>query len=322
MTDLLQLTPEYRERVWGGHRLQPNTAQAIGEAWIVYENNKVASGRFADKTLLEVAAELKEDLLGPANVARTGLRFPLLIKLLDCVDWLSVQVHPNDEQAKQLEGPDQFGKTEAWYILETDPGAKLIAGIQPGTAPQTLAQSIRDGSILDHVEYHTVQPGDTVFMPAGTIHALGPGLMLYEVQQTSDITYRVFDWNRPASAGRALHIEQSVAVSTTNAGQIQHLPGLTPNIAQHLLATHYFSLDLLPLEGTSLTLDTRGQSFEAITLIQGQAQIATPDHSVYLNRFESVIVPAATGQYTLNVSSAAQLLRAWVPSASAEPVEA
>lgn len=312
MTDLLQLTPEYRERVWGGHRLQPKNAQPIGEAWIVYENNKVATGRFADKTLLEVAAEMKEDLLGPANVARTGLRFPLLIKLIDSVDWLSVQVHPNDAQAKRLEGPDQFGKTEAWYLLETDPGAKLIAGIKPGTAPAALAQSIRDGSILDHVEYLAAQPGDTVFMPAGTIHALGPGLMLYEVQQTSDITYRVFDWNRPASAGRALHIEQSVEVSTTAAAQIQHLPALTPNTPQHLLSTNYFSLDLLTLEGTSLNLDTGGQSFEALTVIQGLAQVSTPDHSVYLNRYESVVIPASTGPYTLNVSTKAQLLRAWV----------
>ncbi len=312
MTDLLQLVPEYRERVWGGHRLQPGSQKPIGEAWIVYENNRVASGRWAGKTLNEVAAEMKADLLGAANVARTGLRFPLLIKLLDCADWLSVQVHPNDEQAKRLEGPNQFGKTEAWYILETEPGAKLIAGIKPGTAPEALAQSIRAGSILDHVEYHTVQPGDTVFMPAGTIHALGPGLLLYEVQQTSDITYRVFDWNRPASAGRALHIEQSVEVSTTSAGQVQHLPPLSPNTRHPLLLTQYFSLDLLTFQATSGVLDTNGESFEALTVIEGQANIIYGTQKVTLNRFESVIISAEPGDYSIYVPGSARLLRAWV----------
>jgi len=318
MTDLLQLIPEYRERVWGGHRLQPNNDKPIGEAWIVYEDNRVASGRFAGKTLLEVAADLKADLLGPANVERTGLRFPLLIKLLDSVDWLSVQVHPNDEQAKKLEGPDQFGKTEAWYILETEPGARIMAGIKPNTPPDALAQSIRDGSILDHVEYHNVTPGDTLYIPAGTIHALGPGLLLYEVQQTSDITYRVWDWNRPASAGRTLHIEQSVAVSDPLLrGQVQPLPALTPGQPQTLLNTHYFSLDVLPLNANSRTLNTQGKSFAALTVIDGQAVVESGGEHLTLKKFESVIVPASAGAYSVTASGAARLLISGVdPNAS------
>ena len=121
-TKLLQLVPEYRDYVWGGQRLRPGTLTA--EAWVVYENDRIANGPLAGKTLGEAAQELGADLLGENPVKRTGTRFPVLIKLLDCNEWLSVQVHPNDEQAAQMEGPDQFGKTEAWYILEAQADAK------------------------------------------------------------------------------------------------------------------------------------------------------------------------------------------------------
>ena len=117
----------------------------------------------------------------------------------------------------RLEGPGYFGKTEAWHVLDAAPGAQLIAGMRPGTTAAALAAAIRDGTILDCVQYQAVRAGDTVFMPARTIHALGPGLLIYEVQQTSDLTYRVFDWNRPATPGRALHIEKSLAVADPSA---------------------------------------------------------------------------------------------------------
>jgi mannose-6-phosphate isomerase len=213
MPALLQLEPLYDPRVWGGQRLKPSPEKPIGEAWVVYECNPIAGGPYAGRTLAEIAAERGADLVGRQAFERTGRRFPLLIKLLDCADWLSIQVHPNDEQAIQLEGSGQFGKTEAWHVLEAEEGAQLIAGVKPGTAAEELAQAIRSGNIEAYSQYHTVHAGDTIFMPAGLMHALGPGLLLYEVQQTSDLTYRVFDWNRPASAGRPLHIEQSVAVT-------------------------------------------------------------------------------------------------------------
>ena len=201
MNNLLQLIPEYRDYLWGGQRLRPGTLTA--EAWIVYEGDRIANGSLHGQTLAEAAQQLGADLLGQKTVSRTGTRFPLLIKILDCNDWLSVQVHPNDEQARQMEGPDQFGKTEAWHILEAVDGAQLIAGVKEGTTAEALAAAIRNGTIIDRVQYHAAHTGDTIFMPAGTLHALGPGFLVYEVQQTSNITYRIFDWNRPASAGRA-----------------------------------------------------------------------------------------------------------------------
>ncbi len=127
--------------------------------------------------------------MGANTVAHTGTRFPLLIKILDCAQWLSLQVHPDDEAAERLEGPGYFGKTEAWHVLDAAPGAQLIAGMRPDTTAEALAAAIRDGTILDFVQYQDVRAGDTVFMPARTIHTLGPGLLIYEVQQTSDLTY-------------------------------------------------------------------------------------------------------------------------------------
>jgi mannose-6-phosphate isomerase len=298
-TKLLQLIPEYRDYVWGGQRLRPGTLTA--EAWVVFENDRIANGSLQGRTLAEAAQQLGADLLGEDVVRRTGARFPLLIKILDCNDWLSVQVHPNDAQARQMAGPDQFGKTEAWHILEAADGAQLIAGVKAGTATEALAAAIRNGTIIDHVQYHTAQAGDSIFMPAGTLHALGPGFLVYEVQQTSNITYRIFDWNRPASAGRALHIEQSVTVTNPQGvGHIRPIGDLQPDDQRELVQCPYFTLDLLTAQSQPLTLDTRGASFHALTVIDGQGTIECGAERLTLHRFETVLVAAKAGAYHLH----------------------
>lgn len=296
MNRLLQLIPEYRDYVWGGQRLRPGTLTA--EAWIVYEGDRVANGSLQGKTLAEAAQQLGADLLGQKAMTRTGTRFPLLVKILDCNDWLSVQVHPNDEQARQLEGPDQFGKTEAWHIVDAVDGAQLIAGVKEGTTAEALAAAIRNGTIVDHVQYHTARAGDTIFMPAGTLHALGPGFLVYEVMQTSDITYRIFDWNRPASAGRALHLEQSAAVANPRGtGHVQPAPELKPDDRRTLVQCPYFRLEILTAQSQQLLADTRGESFHALTVIEGQGAIECGDERIILNRFETVLVAARAGAY-------------------------
>ncbi len=298
MSKLLQLMPEYRDYVWGGQRLRPG--QLTAEAWIVSELDRIANGSLAGKTLSEAAQELGAALLGDKVVARTGTRFPLLIKLLDCNEWLSIQVHPNDEQAVQMEGPGQFGKTEAWHILEAQPGARLIAGVQPGTTAETLAQTIQEGTLEAHVAYHAIHGGDTVFMPAGTLHALGPGLLVYEVQETSDITYRIFDWNRPLKAGRALHIEQAIAVTNPQAtGQIQPAVDLPSNGRHTLVTCPYFTLELLAVQTETLAVDTSGASFHAITIIEGRGTIECEEERISLNRFDTALITAQAGVYQL-----------------------
>jgi mannose-6-phosphate isomerase len=294
--------------------LKRSPENPIGEAWVVYERNPIASGPFAGRTLAEAAAEQRQALVGRHAFERTGTRFPLLIKLLDCADWLSIQVHPNDEQAIRMEGPGQFGKTEAWHVLEAEAGARLIAGVRPGTPAEELARAIRSGEIESYSLYHTVHAGDTIFMPAGLMHALGPGLLLYEVQQTSDLTYRVFDWNRPASAGRALHIEQSVAV--TNPGLAGKPVPLSPLAAQDqrsLVRCAYFDLTLLAAQSQSLSLNTQGESFHALTVIEGKAEVICGDEKVALERFETVVVSADAGAYTLSPLAPCRVLNACVP---------
>ncbi len=207
----LQLIPIYRDYVWGGQRLRPG--QRTAEAWVIFEEDRIASGPGAGLTLAQVAAADPLSLLGKRVVTRTGARFPLLIKLLDSVEWLSVQLHPDDALAAELEGPGFFGKTEAWHVLDAVQDSRIIAGLRPGVTAETTASAIRDGSIADWVAYREVQAGDTIFMPPRTIHTIGPGLLLYEVQQSSDLTYRVFDWNRPPSPNRPLHIAKSLAVA-------------------------------------------------------------------------------------------------------------
>jgi mannose-6-phosphate isomerase len=297
-TKLVQLVPEYRDYVWGGQRLRPGTLTA--EAWVIYEDDRIANGPLAGKTLGDAARELGAELLGENPMKRTGTRFPILIKLLDCNEWLSVQVHPNDEQAAQMAGPDQFGKTEAWYILEAQDNAQLVAGVRAGTSAEVLAQSIRNGTIADHVAYHAIHTGSTVYMPAGTLHALGPGALVYEVQETSDLTYRIYDWGRPPRAGRMLHIEQSIAVTDPLAtGKVQPPVDLQSTDQQQLVQCPYFTLEILAAQTTALQLDTRGQSFHAITLIEGQGAIECDDQRVELQPLETVLVAASARSYQL-----------------------
>ncbi|MFB9994668.1 type I phosphomannose isomerase catalytic subunit [Deinococcus oregonensis] len=314
-TDLLPNAPllletRLTERVWGGSRLAQlvqdggEDTPPIGEAWAVYEGNRIQTGSFAGQSLGELAARFPTEILG---THATGSRFPLLIKLLDCADWLSVQVHPNDQQAAQLEGAGELGKTEAWHILEADAGAELISGIREGTSADDLKAAILRGEVMEYAERWPVQAGDTVMVPAGTLHALGPGLLLYEVQQTSDTTYRVYDWDRPASAGRALHLEKSAAVTTTNRAQPGAAPAAVPGQTQPLTACPYFVLERL--SGPEVQGDTQGQSFHAITVTAGEITLSAGAERVTLRELESVVVPAAVGAYRLSGEFQALLSR-------------
>jgi Phosphomannose isomerase len=293
----LKLVPAYQDYVWGGDRLRPGH-NPTAEAWLVWEDDQIESGPLAGKTLGEAASEFGEALLGSKAISRTGTRFPLLIKLLDCAQWLSLQVHPDDEQAVELEGPDQFGKTEAWHILEAQPNATLIAGLKPHTAPETLANSIRNETVIEHVQYLPVSAGDTVFMRAGTLHALGPGLLVYEVQQTSNWTYRVYDWGRPQTEARKLHIEKSIQVARADlAAPVLAMPECADGGQQRLIECEYFTLELLGASRNTIELDTQRESFHAITLIEGKAMLRAGNESLELDKFHTAVIPANTRSY-------------------------
>ena len=297
LNSFLKLIPSYRDYVWGGVRLRPGHSPTA-EAWVVWEEDLIESGSLAGKTLGEASNQFGEALLGAKAMTRTGARFPLLIKLLDCAQWLSLQVHPNDQQAVELEGPGQFGKTEAWHILDSQLNSTLIAGLKANTSAETVAASIRDGTIIQHVQYAPVSAGDTIFMPAGTLHALGPGLLVYEVQQTSDWTYRVYDWGRPQTEKRPLHIEKSIQVTRTDfTAPIISMPECGDGTHQILVQCEYFTLELLCANTNSIHLDTKRDSFHAITLIEGKAVLRAGDESLELDKFQTAVIAASIGNY-------------------------
>jgi len=327
MTTLTQrlflLEPQYRERVWGGRRLKASDPP-VGEAWVAFEESLIRGGAQAGLTVARLAADYGEQFLGSDVAERFGARFPLLVKLLDCADWLSVQVHPDDEQAARLVGPGAFGKTEAWYFLEAEEGATVYAGVRPGTTRDGLARAIRDGRILDVSRRLEVRAGQTLYIPAGTLHSLGPGLLLYEVQQASDTTFRVYDWDRPASAGRSLHIEESVAVADPDSAPVPAMPQARPGSpAAAALSCDYFELDVVRVGDTVFECDTGGGSFHVLTLTEGEAEVSCGGEAVRLERYETALVAGGAGAYRLRSDAGgAQVLRASVPPRSGRVDEA
>ncbi|HEX7491293.1 MAG TPA: type I phosphomannose isomerase catalytic subunit [Candidatus Limnocylindrales bacterium] len=313
---LLLLEPQYRERVWGGQKLKA-ASPPVGEAWVACGPSRVVNGTLAGRTLEDVASEHAPALLGSVVAGRFGPRFPLLIKLLDCADWLSVQVHPNDEQAGRMAGPAESGKTEAWYFIACEPGAQSMIGVRPGVTAPDLASAIRDGRILEVAESLPIEAGDSVLIPAGTLHALGPGLLLYEVQQASDITYRVYDWGRSVSVGRKLHIDESVAVTLA----VPHEPVRRPRPVGETgsapaIECPYFDLDVLGVSpsGGPLAGDTAGRSCHVLTVVDGMAEVQRGTETVRLHRFETVVVTGEAGSYQIVADDEpATLLRAVVP---------
>ena len=217
----LRFEPLFKPALWGGSRLRtllgaPPSADPTGEAWVLSDapgqSSVVASGPLAGTTLRELMERRPDCLLGRTRAV--GGRFPLLFKFLHATQPLSVQVHPTDQLARQLEGPAAVGKTEAWVVLEADPTACVYAGLLPGTTPEALRRGVHRGTVEDLLYVHAPDPGDCYLLPAGTVHALGGGVVLFEVQQTSDLTYRLYDWRRAdpkTGKPRELHLDKGLA---------------------------------------------------------------------------------------------------------------
>lgn len=308
-----RLRPEFKERIWGGTRLGAHTPP-YGEAWIIGEQVTIEDGPLAGRSLAEAVAEFPIELLGKRLFASEGAVFPLLIKLLDPADWLSIQVHPDDALARELEGEGFRGKTEAWYVLDAEPGAELIAGVRPGIDPADVINVIRTGSLEVLLERYPVRAGDALLIEAGLIHALGPGLFIYEVQQNSDLTYRVSDWGRPAGAGRPLHIEQAArSVKPELQPVFAPLIKRVPSGSFPILACPYFRLELVDSAGEAIERTTGGSSFHAVTLIAGSGELASHGARLTLGTFDPALVPAGSGAYRLEGNGPFRALVASVP---------
>jgi mannose-6-phosphate isomerase len=249
MTTPLTFRPLYMERPWGGRALErlygrrlPEEPARIGESWEVVdrenEQSVVAEGPLAGRTLHELWRDHRTELFGAAAAAHLNPRFPLLIKILDATETLSIQVHPPAAEAARLGGEP---KTEMWFMAEAREGAVLYAGVRPGVTRESFRLALRDGTVADQVPRLPVRAGDSIFIPSGRVHAIGAGLVIFEIQQNSDTTYRVFDWNRTGLDGRprALHIEESLACIDFS----DTAPAVTPPGTTTLAACEHFRVD-------------------------------------------------------------------------------
>jgi mannose-6-phosphate isomerase len=317
----LRFQPIFRRYIWGGRRLGTVLGKAIGEgddyaeSWEVVDHGQdqscVVAGTLAGVTLAELVRNHGAELFGRHHPQP---RFPLLFKLLDAQQVLSVQVHPNDEQAARLSPPD-LGKTEAWVVLAAKPGSLVYAGLKRGFDRASLAREIARGTC--HLCLHHFEPraGDVVFLPAGTVHALGAGLLIAEIQQSSDTTFRLFDWNRigPDGKPRPLHVEQALDVIDWDRGPVNPQSPLRtdrPHVEQ-LVACDRFVLDRQRIErAQAIGGDDR---FHLISVVEGELDVAGDPLDRPLRKGETALLPAALDAVTATPRQPTTLLDAYLP---------
>ncbi len=294
----MRTVPSLRPRVWGGTRLTPPGSVPIGESWLVGPESTLAGTDHGDLTLDDLVARHGVDLVGTDAPSVAG--FPLLVKLLDPAEWLSVQVHPDDEQALRLEGPGAVGKTEGWYFIEAAPEATILLGARPEASAQELLAGLQAGRVAHLLQRRRVQAGDACLVEAGTLHAVGPGVLVYEIQQASDITYRCDDWGRPATAGRALHTRQSIEVAHLEpwAGEVASSTG--PAVEGVLLRCPKFVLEHVWATADAwVERDTSRSSVHVLTGVNGPLLVEGQGWTEQLAAGESLVIPAVTGAYRM-----------------------
>lgn len=321
----LKFEPVYKDYIWGGDAFKrfgrelPGTV--IAESWDIscHKNgvSVVSNGNFKGLTLVRLLEKYGADVTGHKLAPGYLRKFPLLVKLIDANDRLSVQVHPDDEYAFRNEN-GELGKNEMWYIIDAKPGAKLIYDVMEEVTRESFARAVeqkRIGACLKEVE---VFPGDTINIPAGLIHAIGEGILLAEIQQNSDTTYRVYDFDRVDANGnpRPLHIAKALdVIDFSSRGRKEKVQGLKADINWHdsikyLISNSWFTVELLEIN-KGFRHDTLGDRFYIYTVVEGEGIIKNSIENVYINAGDSVLVPAGAGIYTVEGGFTA--LRAYVP---------
>ncbi|TDT37909.1 mannose-6-phosphate isomerase [Maribacter spongiicola] len=313
----LKFRPILKERLWGGTKLKevfgkPIESDITGESWelstVKGDISVVANGSLAGKSLQDLIDSNAEELLGKSVVERFGKEFPILIKFIDAKQDLSIQLHPNDALAKERH--DSFGKTEMWYIMDADPKAELIVGFNKDVTKEEYAESIANDTLLDLLNYEEVKEGDTFFINTGKIHAIGAGVMLAEIQQTSDVTYRVFDFNRKDKEGnlRELHTDLALdAVDYEKKDDFKVAYGHNKNEVNTMVDCPYFKTNFIELT-ENLDLDTtQRDSFTIFMCVGGEAKISTDEGEVSIKSGETALLPASTQIIKLQ-STGAKLL--------------
>ena len=314
-----------KEKVWGGNRLasafnkKSDDSLKIGESWevsAVADNQSVISNGFlAGNNIEELIEVYMGDITGDSVYEKFGNEFPLLIKFIEAQQDLSIQVHPSDDLAKKRH--KAYGKTEMWYILENNKGAKIYTGFKDGVTKELYEKAIIEGGIEELLNVESVEPGDTFFTPAGRVHAIGAGIVLVEIQQTSDITYRIFDWNRKGTGKEKRELHTDLALDAIDFGQSgKNKIRIEPQInkTMNLVDCDYFNTNIIsfnkPMEKEYYSID----SFVVYICIDGEFIICWDDTSEKVTKGETVLLPAMIKEVTLKPVNEARLLEIYINS--------
>lgn len=322
----LQIERQFIYRMWGGQRIaewlhlpEPRPTH-IGETWEIYDTNTIRNGALAGQTLAQVTQQYQEHLVGTTVLERYGADFPLLLKFIDANDKLSIQVHPDDAYALAHEaGTGFYGKTEAWYVLDATPGAHVIYGLNEPMSRERFAEAVETKTLENYVNYVPLHTGEVVFTPAGTLHAINAGVLLFEIQQKSDLTYRVYDYGREdpkTGQQRPLHLDKALDVlrlAPSPCSKTTPVPLHPDHNGMLLVACKHFALELWTL-GVPKALCKGSKSMALVTLIGGHGTMQWATGQITLQTGDSVVIPACVEQCRFIPETAqCRILRAYVP---------
>ncbi|MBW1657762.1 type I phosphomannose isomerase catalytic subunit [Flavobacterium quisquiliarum] len=303
----LQFEPILKERIWGGEKLKtilnkPIVSKITGESWelstVEGDVSVVANGVLKGKSLMELIDETPDAVLGTKVYERFGKQFPLLFKYLDAREDLSIQVHPNDKLAKERH--NSFGKTEMWYVMQADADARIIVGFKEDSSKEEYLKHLNDNTLISILDDVKAKSGDVFFLETGTVHAIGAGLVVAEIQQTSDITYRLYDFDRIDAQGnkRELHVDLALDAINYNKVDTQKKYESKVNTSNTVVDCPYFTTNFLPLEN-KLEVSKTGETFTVYMCIEGNFEIEYNGFKNSYKKGDTVLVPAAINAFSL-----------------------
>lgn len=316
----LKFMPLFKDKIWGGNKVRDligidySPLNRLGELWVLSaiegEETLVANGAFAECTLKELLEMYADDLIGEDNFDRFGTDFPLLIKIIDANDNLSVQVHPDDEYAWAHDMDN--GKTEMWYLLQADEGAKIYTGFTQKETKADIINRIRNKTLTEVLHYDNAERGDLYYIPAGTVHAIGKGVLLAEIQQSSDSTFRIYDWDRVDKNGksRELHLEQGLQVMDLNAqvGTAKCHYHYHLNETTNLIESDYFVTNLVPLHEAIKKDLSNADTFYLYFCVGGKGFVRSMNERVPIKAGEIILLPAIAENVILEPEPMMELL--------------
>ncbi len=303
----LTFYPILKERIWGGTKLKtylnkPITSDITGESWEIstVENDVsvVSIGNFEGKSLNDLINDYPEAILGIKVYSQFGKQFPLLFKYLDARQDLSIQLHPNDALAKKRH--NSFGKTEMWYVMQADDDASLIVGFKEKSSREAFLKSVNNKTLLDILDTKKVKKGDVFFLATGTIHAIGAGIVIAEIQQTSDITYRIYDFDRVDANGnkRELHLDLALEAINYELVDAQKEYTKVENVSNEIVNCQYFTTNIIPLDGKT-TIRKNKDSFTVYMCVDGDFEITYQEQIYTYKKGDTVLIPAEMNEFQI-----------------------